>query len=102
KRLNDNLAYKVKHSVNISINKKWEKLSINLNGRYKSAIEEVFIYPGNEPDAFSVLNGRISYKMDDKKSLYLSVQNITDARYEELERYRMPGRAISIGARIEL
>ncbi len=100
-RINDVLAYKVKHSIHVNINKKWSKFSINLNSRYRSAIQEVFIYPGNEPKAYALLNIRTAYQLTEKQSIYLAIQNLTNTRYEELERYRMPGRSYSVGARVK-
>ncbi len=101
-RINDQLAYKVKHSFYVDINKYWEHFSLHFNARYRSAIEEVFIYPGSEPDAFWLLDLRAAYHIKEGYSLYLAVKNMTNSQYEELERYRMPGRSFSIGARADL
>lgn len=100
-RINDELAYKVKHSLYFDFNKYWNRFSLNLNAKYKSAIEEVFIYPGSEPDAFLLLAARVAYRIKDSHSVYFSMKNITNTQYEELERYRMPGRSFSMGARFD-
>ncbi|HMV25544.1 MAG TPA: hypothetical protein PKA26_01575, partial [bacterium] len=76
-------------------------VSLNLNGRYNSAIREVSIYPGSEPDAFFVLNGKFSVEFLPKRSVYISAQNITNTQYEEIERYRMPGRSYMIGCSMQ-
>lgn len=101
-RLNDNLAYKVKHSLHFDFNKSWDHFSLNLNARYKSAIKEVFIYPGSEPDAFALVDMRAAYKIKEGYAIYLAIKNLTNTQYEELERYRMPGRSFSMGARFDL
>jgi outer membrane receptor for ferrienterochelin and colicin len=100
-RLNDNLAYKIKHSAYVALNQELSNWVVNLNGRYRSAIKEVFIYPGNEPDAYLLFNARVAYSFGDNHSAYLSVQNISDTQYEELERYRMAGRSYTFGLRFE-
>jgi outer membrane receptor for ferrienterochelin and colicin len=97
-RFNDALPYKVKHTFNFSASGYHKQFTLNLNGRYRSAIREVFIYPGNEPGANFVVNGKLSYLLNQKHNLYISVQNIGDTQYEELERYRMAGRSFTAGA----
>ncbi len=97
-RLNDVLAYKVKHTFNLSATANYNRFLFNINGRYRSKIEEVSIYLGSEPDATFLFNSKLSYSLLNKHSLYLSVNNIGNVQYEELERYRMPGRSYSIGA----
>jgi outer membrane receptor protein involved in Fe transport len=97
-RVNDALPYKVKHTVHLTATGYWKEFALNLNARYKSAIEEVFIYPGDEPDANTVFNTKLSYKLLDQHQLYVAVQNIGDTQYEELERYRMAGRSYTAGA----
>ena len=101
-RLNDNLAYKVKHTLNVSASAKFAALSVHLNARYRSRIKEVFIYPGSEPDDAFLLNTKVSYQLADKHRIYLAIDNITDAQYEELERYRMQGRSFTVGAAVGL
>ncbi len=97
-RYNDELAYKVKHTFQGAVTGYVENFALNVNGKYRSAIKEVFIYPGSEPDANFILNAKLSYNFLDKHNVYISVNNITDTQYEELERYRMPGRSYTAGA----
>jgi len=101
-RLNDNLAYKAKHTAFIAANQSYNRWSLNFNMRYRSAIKEVFIYPGNEPDAFILANTRLAFKFGDKDAhtASLSIQNLTDSQYEELERYRMAGRSFRLGVNL--
>lgn len=100
-RINDELAYKVKHSGFFSMNGDWKSWSLNLNGRYRSDIKEVFIYPGNEPAGYFLANTKLSYGFGESHSAFLTVQNIGDAQYEELERYRMAGRSFSMGLQLQ-
>jgi outer membrane receptor for ferrienterochelin and colicin len=97
-RFNDVLPYKARHTAHGSVTGYYKSFALNVNGRYKSAIDEVFIYPGNEPDAHLVVNSKLSYKLLSKHQVYVAVQNIGDTQYEELERYRMAGRSYTAGA----
>ncbi len=98
-RFNDHLAYKIRHSVNASLGVNYKSASLHVSGRYRSAVEEVFIYPGSEPDAYFLFNARASYQFSPSFSGYLSIDNFTNSQYEELERYRMPGRSYTAGIR---
>ncbi len=96
-RVNDALAYKVRHTIGASATARQGRFTLNLNARYRSRIEEVFIYPGSEPDAVLVANAKLTWAFSGRHSCYLAVNNFNDAQYEELERYRMPGRSVLFG-----
>jgi iron complex outermembrane receptor protein len=97
-RLNDDLAYKVKHTLSASATVYLGDFLFNANGRYRSGIKEVFIYPGNEPAAAYVLNAKVAWQIATGRRFYLAIDNMTNTQYEELERYRMPGRSYTAGA----
>ena len=101
-RFNDFLAYKIKHSINASLGIHYKALSLNFAGRYRSEVEEVFIYPGSEPDAYFLFNNKLTYAFTPAWSAYISIDNFTNSQYEELERYRMPGRSYTAGVRFAL
>ena len=96
-RLNDDLPYKVRHSFSLSASTYLSDFVLNVNSRYRSAIKEVFIYPGSEPDAAFLVNTKLSYHLAKRHKLYVAVDNIFNRQYEELERYRMPGRNYTLG-----
>lgn len=96
-RVNDALAYKVRHTLGASATTHYKGFTLNLNARYRSRIEEVFIYPGSEPDAVFVANTKVSYAFSHGFTGYFAVNNLNNAQYEELERYRMPGRSFTAG-----
>ncbi|MCB0555260.1 MAG: TonB-dependent receptor [Phaeodactylibacter sp.] len=96
-RINDELAYKVRHAFSASATAYHGGFILNVNSRYRSRIKEVFIYPGSEPDAAFILNAKLSYKIANRHTCYFAVDNINNAQYEELERYRMPGRSYVAG-----
>ena len=98
---NHDLPYKVKHSFNFNSDAFYENFAWNVNGRYSSAIKEVSIYPGSEPNAFFVINSKLSYKFKPGRMIYVSVNNIANTQYEEIERYRMPGRSYTLGTIFE-
>jgi len=91
-RQDDYLAYRVKHSFNFFGDYRLHPFRLHLDGRYKSAVDEVFLYPLEAPKAFWVMNAKLSYKYSDSIALALSLKNIFNTAYEELARYRMPGR----------
>ncbi|MCB0594556.1 MAG: TonB-dependent receptor [Lewinellaceae bacterium] len=97
-RLNDELAYKVRHTFSASATAYRGPFTFNVNGRYRSRIREVFIYPGSEPDAAFIANAKLNVKIADHYNCYIAVDNIGNEQYEELERYRMPGRSYTMGA----
>ena len=101
-RFNNNLAYKIKHSINGAISINYKSLSLDFNGRYRSAVKEVFIYPGSEPDAYTLYNAKLTYRMTTQVNGYFSIDNRTNSLYEELERYRMPVRGYTLGFRFGL
>jgi len=96
-RVNNALAYKVRHTLGASATARHRRFTLNLNARYRSRIEEVFIYPGSEPDAVLVANAKLAYTFSGRHTCYFAMNNAGDAQYEELERYRMPGRSFTAG-----
>ncbi|RMF58196.1 MAG: hypothetical protein D6748_09395 [Calditrichaeota bacterium] len=91
-REDDLLAYRPEHSFFFHVFFNWRRLHLNLDGRYRSKIKEVFLYPLQKPEAFWVLNGKVRYQLNTNFELSVSAQNILNTQYEELARYRMPGR----------
>ena len=96
-RLNDNLAYKMKHTLSMGATAYFDQFTSNVTARYRSAIKEVFIYPGSEPGAAFLLNVKIGWQPIEQAHFYLALDNLTNTQYEELERYRMPGRSYTAG-----
>lgn len=96
-RYNDVLAYKPKHTGSLSADFKYRNFSLFLHGRARSKIEEVFIYPDSNPDAYMLLDAKLTYAFLEKHQVYFAVNNIQNSQYEELERYRMAGRSFSGG-----
>ncbi|MCB0549446.1 MAG: TonB-dependent receptor [Phaeodactylibacter sp.] len=97
-RLNDELAYKVRHTFSASATAYRGPVTFNVNCRYRSRIREVFIYPGSEPDAAFIANAKVNVKIAEHYNCYLAIDNLGNEQYEELERYRMPGRSYTAGA----
>ncbi len=97
-RINDVLAYKVRHSFGMGATAYFQGFTFHADCRYRSRIEEVFIYPGSEPAAVFVANTKVGYSLPSGRyAAWLSISNLNNAQYEELERYRMPGRSFTLG-----
>ena len=79
-----------------------KKLRVYFQARGRSAIHEVFIYPGSEPEGYILLNTKLSYKFSPQVTSYIGINNIADVQYEEIERYRMEGRNFTIGINLNL
>ncbi|MDX1479374.1 MAG: TonB-dependent receptor [Saprospiraceae bacterium] len=101
-RFNDELAYKPRHTYSLSTEATVGRASLAVTGRGRSRIEEVFIYPDSKPDGYILWNLRTTFQIADDISVYISANNVFNTQYEELERYRMPGRNFSTGLRARL
>ena len=102
KRFNDVLPYKSKHTAYLTLLTGYKNFRLSMNARGRSKIDEVFIYPGSEPDGYIILNGKASYAFNTHFSTYFSIANLTDVQYEEIERYRMDGRSFTFGVNYSL
>lgn len=96
-RFNNVLPYKSKHTGYLTLLGNHKKFRYFLQARGRSRIDEVFIYPGSEPDGYVLFNARLSYSFIYPVSAYISINNITNVQYEEIERYRMEGRNFTVG-----
>lgn len=92
-RTDDKLAYRPRHTANfgadLGLARRW---MLHGDARYRSQIEEVFLYPLQAPDAYWVFNANVQFRLSATVNLSAKVNNIFDEQYEELARYRMPGR----------
>ena len=101
-RINDVLPYKSKHAAYFTMLASLQNFQFSLQVRGRSRIDEVFIYPGSEPDGYALLNGKVSYSFTPTFSTYLAIKNLTNVLYEEIERYRMEGRSFTAGIYLNL
>lgn len=91
-RADDILAYRPEHSAAVGADVAWNRWTFHGDARYRSQIDEVFLYPLQAPDAFWVFNGAAQCDVSGVLRLSLKVNNVLDTSYEEVARYRMPGR----------
>ena len=91
-RLDDLLAYRIRHSVHASATANLGRFTLNVNGRYRARVEEVFLYPREAPDAYFVLDAMARVRAGNKVHFSVAVHNMFSAKYEELARYRAAGR----------
>ena len=102
-RTDDLLAYRPKHTANfgadLGLGRRW---MLHGDARYRSKIEEVFLYPLQAPDAYWVFNANVQCRLSEMVHASVKVNNVFDEQYEELARYRMPGRNWMFGVSFRL
>lgn len=91
-RTDDYLPYRIKHSVDLSAQLDWRRFSLRGEGRYRSKVDEVFLYPLEAPDAYFIANIKAGLGIHQNMRVSVAMNNIFNTQYEELARYRMPGR----------
>jgi outer membrane cobalamin receptor len=99
-RADDILAYRPEHSAAVGADVAWQRWTVHGDARYRSRIEEVFLYPLQAPEAFWVFNGAAQCEINGVWMVSMKVNNVLDAAYEEVARYRMPGRNWMFGVAI--
>ncbi|HAY35057.1 MAG TPA: hypothetical protein DCY06_13080 [Bacteroidetes bacterium] len=100
-RKNDFLPYKPQHNFNFTTNFNYFDFNLNVNGRYLSKIDEVLFYNFEEPEAYFLLNLKLSKKITSKLSFFVSVDNLLNESYQELERIQSPNRNYNSGLYFE-
>ena len=100
-RKDDLLPYKPKHNLNFDVNLDYFGFDYNVSGKYISKIEKVIFYKFEEPDAYFLMNMKLSKKIGNHVSLFAAVNNIFDKFYQELERIPAPNRNYNSGINIE-
>lgn len=101
-RTDDRLAYRPEHSLNLALDTSWLRYFFHIDARYRSGIDEVFLYPLQAPAAFWVTNANLRYQATRQLFVSVTVNNLLDGQYEELARYRMPGRNWIFGLSLRL
>jgi len=97
-RTDDLLAYRPKYTGGGGADLVLGRWTVHGDGRYRSDIEEVFLYPRQAPRAYWVFNGALQCRLNGAWLLTVKGNNLLDAQYEELARYRLPGRNWLFGA----
>jgi outer membrane receptor protein involved in Fe transport len=101
-RLDNRLAYRPRDNFNASADLSAWRAHLHVQTRYRSEIEEVFLYPLQAPEAFWVTDLKGRYRLTNNVTLTATVNNVFDAQYEELARYRMPGRNWLFGVSVDM
>ncbi|HET6349161.1 MAG TPA: TonB-dependent receptor [Candidatus Krumholzibacteria bacterium] len=91
-RTDDILAYRPRHTANFGADLGLGRWQLHGDARYRSKIEEVFLFEKSLPAAYWVFNANAQYHINRTMTASVKVNNIFDRAYEELARYRMPGR----------
>jgi len=85
------LPYQPRHNVAGSASWMPGKWRLSSSVRMVSRTERVRFYQGDAPEGYTLVGLKAAYVLGDVE-VAGSVENLTDAAYEEMERYRMPGR----------
>jgi outer membrane receptor protein involved in Fe transport len=100
-RTDDILPYKPKHLLNFNVNTNYSGFNFNVNGRYVSKIEKVLFFKNEEPQAFFLLDLKLSKRIGRNINFFIAVNNVTNIFYQELERIAAPNRNYNSGINIE-
>jgi outer membrane receptor for ferrienterochelin and colicin len=101
-REDDVLAYRPRHSANLGADVLVNRWLLHGDARYRSDIEEVFLFPLQAPTAYWIYNANVQFRVSDHVTASAKVNNVLDTQYEELARYRMPGRNWVFGVAFRL
>jgi outer membrane cobalamin receptor len=101
-RADDYLPYRPEHSANLALDAAFGRWLLHGDARYRSPIDEVFLYPLQAPDDFWVLNANAQFALNPHVGVSARVANLLDTAYEEVARYRMPGRNWLFGVSFRL
>ncbi|MBS1518490.1 MAG: TonB-dependent receptor [Bacteroidetes bacterium] len=100
-RKDDFLPYKPEHNFNFTANITYFDFNLNVNGRYLSKVDEVLFYKFEEPKSYFLLNTKLSRKITGKLSFFISIDNLLNESYQELERIQAPNRNYNSGFSFE-
>jgi len=96
-RENDTLPYRAEHTFKAAVDIQVRKWKLRSETRYRSDIEEVFLYPLQAPEAYWLTSMVLQHRLSDGLTISWRINNVFDRQYEELARYRMPGRNVLLG-----
>jgi iron complex outermembrane receptor protein len=86
------LTYISKWRFLYSLSYEFRKATANLTARYVSPTDSVIFYQNDAPDAYFLLDARVTFRFRQSTRLSLICENLTDEFYQEMERYAMPPR----------
>jgi outer membrane receptor protein involved in Fe transport len=100
-RTEDFLPYKPNHLINFTTDLNYRDFYFNLTGKYVSKIDENLFYKYEEPEAYLVVDSKISKRITNKFTVFFAVSNLFDVQYQELERTQAPNRNFNTGISLE-
>jgi outer membrane receptor for ferrienterochelin and colicin len=101
-REDDVLAYRPKHTANFAADLRVDRWLLHGDARYRSEMEEVFLFPLQAPEAYWIFNANVQFRVTDRITASVKGNNLNDVQYEELARYRMPGRNWMFGVAVRM
>jgi iron complex outermembrane receptor protein len=90
------LTYVPKWRFHVSASYDFDHTMLGANLRWVDKTDTVIFYNNDRPDAYTLLDLRVSFNVRQSTSLSFLVDNALDASYEEMERYRMPPRTYRV------
>ena len=101
-REDDVLPYRPRHTVSGSMTFSHGRLSTSATVRSRSRVEETVFsaYRYDAPGSFAVVDLHSDYDILSWLNVGIDVDNVFNYQYEEMARYRMPGRTYSIAVRM--
>ena len=87
--LDTTLAYRPRHLLTAGVSYNYKKIELGADFRYISRFEVIKVYPNDDRVDQKVLNVRAAYQLGDY-SLMLSVNNLFNYNYTQMERTIMP------------
>lgn len=100
-RKDEFLPYKPRHLINFNTDLSYYDFNFNVTGKYVSEVEEDLFYKYEEPEAYFLLDMKISKKLFGQATIFFAVNNILNESYQELERTQAPNRNFNSGIRVE-
>lgn len=100
-RKDEFLPYKPKHLLNFGTDLSYQGFNLHVNGKFVSEVEEDLFYKYEEPEAYFLMDLKVSKKLFDNATIFAAVNNLLNTSYQELERTQAPNRSFNSGFRIE-
>jgi outer membrane cobalamin receptor len=90
------LTYVPEWRFHFSASYEFDHTTLSADLRNVSRTDTVVFYQNDAPDAFTLLDVRVTFNVRQSTSLSLIFDNVLNTHYEEMERYRMPPRTFRV------
>ena len=90
------LTYVPKWRLFWSATYEYRRMLLGAEVRHVTETDTVIFYQNDAPEAYTLLDLRLTFRFRQNTSLALIIENATNQYYEEMERYRMPPRTYRV------